>query len=242
MGDVALSFMMASFCTMLGVIPALLFQHVSHRGRDTLLAYTAGIMVAASTYSLIPSALKLSNLLVLTIGIVVGTAVLTAMEKWIPHAELAHTPPEDRLNDRSVFFLIAMGLHNLPEGLSVGVSYASSHPDLGPLVSFAIGLQNVPEGFLIALFLLSHGVDKHKAVFFAFGTALVELGACLAGYHLSRIGWIVPYGLAFAAGAMLFVVYKELIPESHGDGHERPATFAFIAGLLTMIGLTHEFR
>ncbi|ULL19165.1 ZIP family metal transporter [Paenibacillus sp. H1-7] len=243
MNDIAFSCLIASLCTLLGAIPALLFKHVSHRGRDSLLAYTAGIMVAASTYSLIPSALKLSNLPVLTIGILAGTAVLTVMEKWIPHAEPSHTPRTDRMNEKSLFFLIAMGLHNLPEGLSVGVSYASDHPDLGPLVSFAIGLQNVPEGFLIALFLLSHGVGRWKAIAFSFGTALVELIACMAGYHFtSRVSGIVPYGLAFAAGAMLFIVYKELIPESHGDGHERPATFAFIAGLLTMIALSHSFR
>ncbi len=243
MEQMALSGIIASLCTVLGAIPALLFKHVSHRRRDSLLAYTAGIMVAASTYSLIPSALKLSNLLVLAVGILAGTAVLTLMEKAIPHVESVHSSDKRAMEDKSMFFLFAMGLHNLPEGLSVGVSYASDHPDLGPLVSFAIGLQNVPEGFLIALFLISHQVGRWKAILLASGTALVELAACFAGFHFtSRISGIVPYGLAFAAGAMLYVVYKELIPESHGDGHERPATFAFIAGLLTMIGLSHGFR
>ncbi|MCS7459044.1 ZIP family metal transporter [Paenibacillus doosanensis] len=243
MDEMALSGTIASLCTVLGAIPALLLQHVSHRGRDSLLAYTAGIMVAASTYSLIPSALKLSNMLVLTVGILGGTLALTLMEKWIPHTEPKHSFKREAVNGKSLFFLIAMGLHNLPEGLSVGVSFASEHQDLGPLVSFAIGLQNVPEGFLIALFLISQQVGKLRTMVYSAGTSLIELGACFAGYHFtSRIHNIVPYGLAFAAGAMLFVVYKELIPESHGDGHERPATFAFIVGLLTMIGLTHWLR
>ena len=243
MEQMALSGVIASLCTILGAIPALMFKHVSHRRRDSLLAYTAGIMVAASTYGLIPSALKLSNLLVLAAGILAGTAMLTLMEKAIPHVESVHSSDRQTMKDKSMFFLLAMGLHNLPEGLSVGVSYASEHAELGPLVSFAIGLQNVPEGFLIALFLISHQVGRWRAIVFASGTALVELAACFAGFHFtSRISGIVPYGLSFAAGAMLYVVYKELIPESHGDGHERPATFAFIAGLLTMIGLSHGFH
>ncbi|MCJ8011783.1 ZIP family metal transporter [Paenibacillus sp. KQZ6P-2] len=233
-----------SICTSLGALPALLFNRVTHQGRDILLAFTAGIMVAASTYGLIPSALKLSNLWILTIGTLLGTAILTLLELLIPHQDLEHSP-QNAVRDQtsSLMFLSAMALHNLPEGLSVGVSYGSSNQDLGTIVALSIGLQNIPEGFLTALFLITHGLRRRTALLLATLTGVLELAACWLGLEFAgNFTAIVPYGLAFAAGAMLFVVYKELIPESHGDGNERASTFSFIFGLLTMIALTHLLK
>lgn len=241
MNAIVLGSLATSICTIAGALPALLFSKISHRGRDIMLAFTAGIMVAASTYGLIPSALKLSNLWILTIGILLGTATLTIMEWLIPHSDLEHTPG-DRSSDKtsSLLFLSAMALHNLPEGLSVGVSYGSTNQDLGTIVALSIGLQNIPEGFLTALFLITHGMRRRMAFLLASLTGVLELLACWIGLQFTAsFGSIVPYGLAFAAGAMLFVVYKELIPESHGDGNERVSTFSFIFGLLAMIAITH---
>ncbi len=235
----------SSMATGLGALPIFFFRRMSHRWRDILLAFTAGVMVAASTYSLIPSALKLSNLFVLTIGILLGTLVLTLLEKVVPHEDPGHTTGDRRrfrrlpLQSGALLFLAAMTLHNIPEGLSVGVSYASGEEELGPLVAFSMGLQNAPEGFLIALFLVTQGVRRTPAFVFAFITGVIELLACVLGYHLTAfVSGMIPYGLAFAAGAMLFIVYKELIPESHGHGYERSATFAFILGLIAMIGMS----
>lgn len=234
----ATGIIISAFCTVIGAVPALLFTNMTHRVKDNILAYTAGIMVAASTYGLIPSALKLSNLLVLTIGILLGTAILTVLERYVPHMDPTHQSVAN-YQGKNVLFLLAMILHNFPEGLSVGVSYASDYQDLGSVVSFAIGIQNVPEGFLIALFLLSNGISKFNSLVISTITALLEFVSSWVGYHFTgTISNIIPYGLAFAAGAMLFVVYKELIPESHGDGNARSSTFSFIIGLLTMIGLT----
>ncbi|WP_028400105.1 ZIP family metal transporter [Ectobacillus panaciterrae] len=232
----------SSLCTMLGAVPAMFLKNVSHRGRDILLAYTAGIMVAASTYGLIPSAIKLSNIYVLTIGILLGAVALTFLDSCLPHIELERSA-SGIFQEGTPLLLIAMAFHNIPEGLSVGVSYGSHFEDLGPLVSFAIGLQNIPEGFLVALFLVSHGIKPLKALFYTSLTGLLELASGMLGLSFAgQFAGVVPYGLAFAAGAMLFVVYKELIPESHGDGNERSATFSFIIGLLTMIALTHWVR
>lgn len=238
--DIYLGAALSAMSTALGALPAMIFRDVSHRRKDTLLAYTAGIMVAASTYGLIPAALKLSSLWALALGILLGTAVLTWLEHSLPHTDPAHSPPSGETS-RALLFLVSMGLHNLPEGLSVGVSYASGSQELGPLVSFAIGLQNVPEGFLIVLFLLTRGISPLKAFVYTCLTGLIELLSAFAGIRFSEsFAGVVPYGLSFAAGAMLFVVYKELIPESHGDGNERTSTFAFIFGLLTMIALTEQ--
>ncbi len=233
----------SSLCTGLGALPILLIKDISHKGKDVLLAYTAGIMVAASAYGLIPSAIKLSNLAVLVIGILIGTFALTLLESVIPHVDLDNSRHSSK-HTRVVFlFLIAMSLHNLPEGLSVGISNVSSSQELGPLVAFAIGLQNVPDGFLVALFLVTQNISRFKAILFAALTGMIELCAGLIGLFFGgSFEYIIPYGLAFAAGSMLYVVYKELIPESHGDGNERASTLAFIMGFLSMVVLTEWFR
>jgi zinc transporter, ZIP family len=232
----------ASFlCTSLGALPALLMNRVSHRGKDVLLAFTAGIMVSASTYGLIPSSLKLSNLWTMTAGIMAGTVLLLLLELFIPHVDPDNSleTRHDRLESGLLLFLAAMTIHNIPEGLSVGLSYASGQGQLGNVVALAIGLQNIPDGFLIALFLQTQGVSRFKSFLLASLTGLFEMLAYLLGFKFSA-EWerVIPFGLAFAAGAMLFVVYKEIIPESHGDGNARVSTFSFIVGLVTMILLT----
>ncbi|TNJ59625.1 ZIP family metal transporter [Paenibacillus hemerocallicola] len=226
----------SSLCTLIGALPSLFLRDISHRGKDVLLAYTAGIMVAASTYGLLPSALKLSNMYVLTVGILLGAMLLTVMELYIPHADPSHS--NTRSDERHSLLLIAMLLHNLPEGFSTGISLASGDTDMGTLVATAIGLQNIPEGFLVSLFLVTRRTGMGKTFLYSSAIAATEWAtACLGYYFGTELRLLIPYGLAFAGGAMLYVVYKELIPESHGDGHEIPATFAFIIGTLTMIGL-----
>ncbi|GGD15260.1 ZIP family metal transporter [Pontibacillus salipaludis] len=242
MGVEMISMLVASLCTLLGALPVLLIKNLSHKGRDVLLAYTAGVMVAASTYGLIPSALKLSNVPVLITGILVGTVVLMLLEILLPHQDLEHEV--EKVSRSSILlFIIAMSLHNVPEGLSVGISFASDYRDLGSIVAFVIGLQNMPEGFLVALFLLLQKVHQLKMMILVSVTALVELLAAIVGMWFGQFfSNVIPYGLAFSAGAMLFIVYKELIPESHGDGNERVATLSFIFGFISMIFLTDIMR
>lgn len=234
--------LISSFCTSIGAMAVFMIKDVSHKGKDILLAYTAGIMVSASAYGLIPSAIKLSNITVLIIGILIGTVVLTLLESLLPHTDLNHAEVPSP-NPNILLFLIAMSIHNLPEGLSVGISNMSPVQELGPVVTFAIGLQNIPEGFLVALFLFTQGINRLKAILFSTLTGLIEFASGLIGIFFSQLlEGIVPYALAFAAGSMLFVVYKELIPESHGDGNERASTFAFIIGFITMVCLTDLLR
>ncbi|MDN4525051.1 ZIP family metal transporter [Fictibacillus sp. NE201] len=239
MVEINLGIFLSALGTVFGAIPALLIRNVSHRVKDNLLAYSAGIMVAASAYALIPSTLKLSNMFVLTFGILVGTAVLTLLEIFLPHQDAGHGA-DSSSHIRPLLIIAAMAIHNIPEGISVGVSYASQFSELGSLVSFSIGLQNIPEGFLVCLFLVTNKIPRLQAFLYTAFTGVIELVSSLIGLQLSDAFFgIVPYGLAFAAGAMLFVVYKELIPESHGDGNERSATFSFVIGLISMIYLTN---
>jgi len=236
--EVYIGSILSAFATGLGALPILFFRSVTHKWRDILLALTAGIMVAAATFSLIPQALAISNMVVISVGVILGTLALTYLEYIVPHIDLQHTAVNIAMDAKSWLILSAITLHNLPEGLSVGVSYASEHQGLGPLIAFAIGVQNAPEGFLIALFLINQKVGKWKAFILASLTGSIEIVSGIIGYHLTAyVSGLVPYGLAFAAGAMLYIVYKELIPESHGDGHAKAATLSFIIGLLLMLSI-----
>lgn len=244
MNDVILGSVLSALSTGLGAIPILFMQQVTHRWRDILLAFTAGIMMAASTMSLIPEALQSGGIFQLTIGLFLGVATLTTLEKNIPHIDIEHAKKGIQVDRKTLLIVTALTLHNLPEGLSVGVSYASeSNIDTGNLVAIAIGLQNAPEGFLVALFLVNQKINKLKALVIATLTGTVEIITSILGYTMTAsITSLVPYGLSFAAGAMLFIIYKELIPESHGDGNERYATYSFILGLLFMITLLQLFE
>jgi zinc transporter, ZIP family len=240
MNNVFVGSLISALSTGLGAVPILFMRNVTHRLRDVLLAYAAGIMTSASVYNLIPEAIQHSNWFVLSAGILLGCLVLLVMERYIPHADLEDPDSKTfQLESKSFLIIAAITLHNLPEGLSVGVSYASETQNLGNLIAFSIGLQNAPEGFIVALFLVNQNIGRFKALGIATLTGAVEIITSLIGFYLSSwVNGLVPYGLAFAAGAMMFIVYKELIPESHGDGNQRIATFSFILGLITMIGLT----
>ncbi|MDT9722729.1 ZIP family metal transporter [Paenibacillus sp. ClWae2A] len=243
MNDALIGSFISAMSTGLGAVPILFMRKISHRLRDILLAYAAGIMTSASVYNLIPEALGQSNLFVLAFGIMLGSLVLLVLEMKIPHVDLEN--PEKmpfKIETKAFMIIAAITMHNLPEGLSVGVSYASSDENLGNLIAFSIGLQNAPEGFLVALFLVNQNIGRFKALGIATLTGAVEIITAMIGYTLSSlVAGLVPYGLAFAAGAMMFIVYKELIPESHGDGNARVATISFLLGLITMIGLTELF-
>lgn len=228
---------LSAMSTGLGALMVLFISHsLTHRLRDILLAFTAGIMMSACMLGLIPEALATGGFAPLCIGIYFGVVTLTTMEKRIPHLDLHHHAGVIQFDEKAKLVITAIMLHNIPEGLSVGVSYASSVEETGNLIALAIGLQNAPEGFLVALFLYNQNISKTKAFFIATMTGSIEILTALIGYFsASYVVNLLPFGLAFAAGAMLFIIYKELIPESHGDGNERVATYSFIVGILVMV-------
>ncbi|WP_147531722.1 ZIP family metal transporter [Bacillus marasmi] len=244
MMQVAIGSTLSALSTGLGAL-IILFMNtsVTHRFRDLLLAFTAGIMMSASTMGLIPEALNSGGFLQLTIGIILGVVTLTLLEMYIPHMDLHHSSKNIQFDEKALLIIAAITLHNIPEGLSVGVSYASDPAlETGNLIAFAIGFQNAPEGLLVALFLVNQNISKFKAFILATLTGTIEIVTSFFGYYLtSFVDNLVPYGLAFAAGAMLFIIYKELIPESHGDGNERTSTYSFILGLLFMILIIEIF-
>ncbi|SDY90557.1 zinc transporter, ZIP family [Evansella caseinilytica] len=230
---------LAAAATGLGAVPALLFSSATHKFRDVLLAFCSGVMMAAAAFELLPQALAFSDIVIVTLGVMAGILLLTLLEQNIPHVHLDHESRSVDIDNKAALIIAAISLHNLPEGLSVGVSYASGAEGLGHIIAIAIGLQNIPEGFLVAYFLLQQKVRKKIAFLLAMFTGLIEYAAAICGYVLTNyLSVLVPFGLAFAAGSMLYIVYKELIPESHGDGNALSATYSFIFGLLGMLWLT----
>lgn len=242
MGMAILGIVLSAMATGLGAVPILFLKEVKQSLRNNLLAFASGIMIAATTFSLIPEALKTSNMLILAIGLFVGTYILNFLDI---HSSKINFKPKKwnmAIDQKTFIVIMAIVLHNLPEGLSVGVSFSSGNEKLGAVIALAIGLQNAPEGLLVALYLVKQKVSRAKALLIATLTGVVEILPGLLGFSLSsKAEDIVPFGLSFAAGAMLFVIYKELIPESHEKGHERFLSYSFIVGLLSMLVMIEKF-
>lgn len=232
----------SAMATVIGAVPLLFVKTLSEKWKDILIAFTAGIMVSASTFGLMPQALDEGGIMPLTIGLLAGIVALDLIEKNIPHIDVENKSRIPSFDSSSLLVIIALFIHNIPEGLSTGFSYASQNQGLGPMVAISIGAQNMPEGLILAVFLINTKVTRLKAFLIVFLTGMMELVSAVVGFFAaSSIGFLIGYGLAFAAGAMLFIAYKELIPESHGHGYERPSTYSFIMGLLIMVYISYAF-
>ncbi len=229
--------LVAGLATGAGALPVLFTRKVSDRLLDVMLGFSAGVMLAATFFSLIIPAIDLSGVWVAVLGIILGAVTLHLMDRLVPHfhpALGAEGPPSGL--SRVWLFALAITIHNFPEGLAVGVSFGSGDVAAGFVVAMAIGLQNMPEGLAVALPLLREGYSRRRSLWYGTLTGLVEpLGGLLGVALVSIFHPILPWALAFAAGAMLFVVSDEIIPESHRKGFEREATFGLIAGFVIMM-------
>jgi zinc transporter, ZIP family len=242
MAEAFLGIVISAMATGFGALPVLFLNNVSSKLKSLLLGYASGIMMAATTFSLIPESLKSSNIWVLSIGMLLGTFVLNFINSKTEDLDASDFRFLSGVDRKTLVIITAITLHNLPEGLSVGVSYGVGEENLGGIIAFAIGLQNAPEGFLVGLYLLHQKMSRVKALMIATFTGAVEIVTAAIGYFLaSEVEGLVPYGLSFAAGAMLFVIYKELIPESQEDHHVKFPTYSFILGLISMLYLTIHF-
>ena len=233
----------AGLATGVGSLPVLFTKKVSDRLLDVMLGFSAGVMLAATSFSLIVPAIDLSGPWVAVVGVVLGAFALHLIDRFIPHFHpaLGAEGPSSKLS-RVWLFVIAITIHNFPEGLAVGVSFGSGDVAAGLVVAMAIGLQNMPEGLAVALPLLREGYSRRRSLWYGTLTGLVEPVGGLLGVALVSIFYpILPWALAFAAGAMLFVVSDEMIPESHRKGFEREATFGLIVGFVIMMLLDSLF-
>ena len=235
--------LLSGLATGAGALPVLFTRRVSDRVLDVMLGFSAGVMLAATAFSLIVPAIDLGGPFVAVFGIIIGALVLHLIDRFVPHFHpgLGAEGPASRLS-KVWLFVLAITIHNFPEGLAVGVSFGSGDVAAGLVIATAIGLQNMPEGLAVALPLVREGYSRRKSLLYGTLTGLVEpLGGLLGIALVSIFMPILPWGLAFAAGAMLFVVSDEMIPESHRKGFEREATFGLIAGFVVMMLLDTMF-
>ena len=229
--------LLAGLATGAGALPVLFTRKVSDRLLDVMLGFSAGVMLAATFFSLLVPAIDLGGVWVAVLGIAFGAIVLHLVDRFIPHFHpaLGAEGPSSRLS-RVWLFALAITIHNFPEGLAVGVSFGSGDIAAGLVVAMAIGLQNMPEGLAVALPLLREGYSRRKSIWYGTLTGLTEpVGGLLGVALVSIFHPILPWALAFAAGAMLFVVSDEIIPESHRKGFERQATFGLVLGFIVMM-------
>lgn len=251
-GALWLSLLAGGAGTGLGALPALALRRMSPRMEDTLLGLSAGVMLAATFFSLLLPGLEVARqrtgsqagaVLVMGAGMLLGAAALALLHRVLPH-EHFHKGREGTGGGRLAriwLLVLAIALHNIPEGLAVGVGAAAdgAAPGVSGLsIALAIGAQNLPEGLVVAVALVSQGYRRGTAVLVALLTGLVEPLAALPGaLALALAQGVLPWGLAGAAGAMLFVVSDEIIPETHRRGFEGQATFALMAGFIGMMAL-----
>ena len=243
--------LIAAGATALGTVPVMLAQRTSERARDTMLGFGAGVMLAASAFSLVVPGIKAAqaqgygpwgSASLVAAGIMLGAAMLVAMDHWLPHEHFIKGVEGSRERalalKRTWLFVFAVSLHNLPEGLAIGVAFGGTDPLTAGALTTGIAIQDVPEGLVIAVALRGVGYGRGLSVALGALSGLVEpVGAVIGAGVVTVSAPLLPWGLAFAAGAMLFVVSHEMIPESHRQGHERWATAGLMIGFVLMMML-----
>lgn len=239
--------MVAATATAAGAIPALFMRRLPQKLLDVMLGFGAGVMLAACMFSLIVPALALLadsgasawySSGSVALAILLGGCFMLLLERLVPHEHFIKD--EDRLRGqtlrRSWLFVFAIALHNIPEGLAIGASFASGDVAAASALATGISVQDIPEGLVVAMALLAVGYSRVLAVGIAILSGLTEPVMAIVGAAvLGESSLLLPWGLAVAAGAMLFVISHEMIPESHRQGHELAATNGLMLGFVLMM-------
>jgi len=239
----------ASLGTALGALPVLLLRRVSLRTQDVLQSLAAGIMLAATAFSLVLPGIDAARerygsallaTLVVTGALLLGAFGVHAIHRHVPHLHFAGGPegPPTRRLGQVWLFVIAITLHNFPEGMAVGVGFGGGVQS-GTALGAAIFLQNLPEGFLVALGLFMAGSSRRRAVLVSCATGFVETAGGMVGAGaVALAAAALPWAMGIAAGAMLFVISHEIVPETHRNGYEVEATFGLVSGFGLMLVLS----
>lgn len=251
MGDItligALAVLGAGLMTGVGAIPVLFGQTVPRRVSDLMLGFAAGVMISASFFSLILPGIdaaemlhgsRLTAALIAGAAIALGAGAVAGLNELLPHEHFL-TGPEGiaaRQLARIWLFVLAITIHNFPEGLAVGVGFGGGDLENGLALATGIGLQNAPEGLAVAVALRGQGYGRGFSFLVALATGLIEpVGGIIgiAAVHASAL--VLPWALSFAAGAMIYIISHEIIPETHRHGHQNAATAGLVAGLILMM-------
>lgn len=239
----SLSSILAGLATGLGAVPVLFYRHITHRTLNTMLGGAAGVMLAATAFSLIVPGIQYGNqvwpgwgVYVVAVGIMAGAGFLVLADQWLPYEKYLEKGETFDSLRKVWLFIAAITLHNLPEGGAVGVSFGAGDWHNGVALAMAIAMQNIPEGLAVALPLVALGYQREQAVLIATLTGLIEPVGGIAGVIMAKAFMpIMPIGMAFAAGAMLFVISDDIIPETQSKGKARYATFAVMFGFIVMM-------
>ena len=241
--------LVAGLMTALGAVPVLFGKRPNRAVRDMSLGFAAGVMLSASFFSLIIPALEAAGERhgegaapagIAVIGILAGMACVAILNELLPHEHFktGREGPEAASLRRIWLFVVAITIHNFPEGLAVGVGFGAHGLTGGMPLAVGIGLQNMPEGLAVAVALLGEGYGKARSWSIAALTGLIEpVGGIIGAAVISISEPFLPWGLAFAAGAMLYVISHEIIPETHRSGHQNKATLGLAIGLVLMLFL-----
>lgn len=229
--------------TLIGSLIGFFFRDLSHRFSDIVMSFAAGVMLAAAVLGLILPSVDYGGkwgLLYTVPGIFAGALFVDVLDKLVPHLHKLAGPDFEKHHNASLnkvlLFVIAIGIHNLPEGLAAGVGFGSEDTAQALLIAGGIALQNIPEGMVIIGPLLASGVSTRRTMLIAAVTGMVEVIGTLLGYFAISISQMVlPFALAFAGGTMLYIISDEMIPETHAHGSERGATYALLIGFCVML-------
>ena len=239
------------FVTALGASLVFFFKKMNRAFFDGMLGFTGGVMIAASFWSLLSPAIEMSEgegfvkVLPSAVGFFLGALFLFGLDKILPHMHINFKEKEGIKTPwhKSILLVLAITLHNIPEGLAVGVLFGGvaagiDGASIGGAVALAIGigLQNFPEGFAVSMPLRRQGLSRSKSFWYGQLSAVVEpIAGVIGAYAVMTFTPILPYALAFAAGAMIFVVVEEVIPETQQDKYTDIATMGFIMGFIVMM-------
>ena len=229
--------------TIIGALIGFIFKKMSHRFSDIVLSFAAGVMLAAAVLGLVIPSLEYGGkfgIIITVAGIFAGAVCLNGIDKLVPHLhKIAGVYQEAHNNtnlSKVLLFVIAIAIHNLPEGIAAGVGFGSGNAAQALLIAGGIAIQNIPEGMVIIAPMLAAGVSAKRTFVFAMITGLVEVFGTMVGYFAVNIAAaILPFALAFAGGTMLYVISDEMIPETHSHGCERGATYSLLVGFCIML-------
>jgi ZIP family zinc transporter len=242
----------ATVATALGALPALFLRGISQRVEDLILGFAAGVMLAASAFSLIVPSIdageallggRTTAALLAALAIGAGALLMVGIERTLPHEHRQLGRHGRNAQWARVWLLVlAILIHNFPEGMAIGVGFSGADVSAGIPIATAIAIQDIPEGLVVALALRAIAYSPMRAVLIGAATGLAEpVGAVLANAVTGLTPALYPFGLALSAGAMLFVVSHEVIPETHRRGHQMPATLGVMGGFAVMMVLDNAF-
>lgn len=235
--------------TAIGALPALPLQQLPQKFEDSMLGFAAGMMLAASTFSLIIPGIdagkeifnsQFVSVMVVVAGLALGVMLMLGLDQFTPHEHEKTGPcgPGYEICERVWLFVFAIALHNLPEGMAMGVGFSNGDVSVGLPLTTAIAIQDIPEGLAVALSLRAAGAKAGSAVLIAAASGLLEPIGAIIGVTLTGGSiWSYPLGLGLAGGAMIFVVSHEVIPETHRNGHQTLATIGLMIGFALMMVL-----